>query len=75
MLNKIYLWLGAFAAAFIAVFAIHRDGKQKGRQQVEQQQQKEVIKNVEQAKKVTDDVNRLDDDAVRDRLRDKLKRQ
>lgn len=73
MLNKFYLWAAAIGAALLAVFSIHRDGRQKGKQQVEQERQKEVIKNVETAKKVTDDVNRLTTDAKRQRLRDKIK--
>ena len=73
-MSKVYAYLAAIVAALLGLFTIFSKGKSQGKQEVKQEQQEKVIENVKKAKKVVDDNNKLTNDAVRNELRDKLKR-
>lgn len=74
MISKLYLWLGSIAAVILAIIGIRTHAKSQGKQEARQQQQQKVVENVKEAKQVKDDIARIDDDSVRRRLRERIKR-
>lgn len=73
-MSKVYTYLAAIGAALLGLFTIFYKGKSEGKQEVEQEHKEKVLENVKKAKEVVDDNNKLTNDAVRNELRDKLKR-
>lgn len=75
MLNKLYIYGGIFIAAVLAFLGIKAKAKSDGKAEAKQEQINEVVKNVKEAKQVKDDVAKLPDTDVRDKLRKHAKRQ
>lgn len=74
MINKLYLWLAAIAAALSGFFVLQKKAERKGEEQAEKKHTEKVIQNVEKAKHVENKINAMPVDDVRQRLRDKLKK-
>lgn len=73
MISKLYLWLAGILAVIATFAGVRHQAKSQGKKEAIVEQQNQVIKNVIEAKKVTDFNANITTDAKRDRLRDKLK--
>lgn len=74
MLNKLYIYGGIFISAVLAFLRIKSKAKSEGKHEAKQEQINEVVENVKEAKQVKDDVAKLPDSDVRDKLRKRAKR-
>ena len=74
MLNKLYLYGGIFLAAVLAFLGIKAKAKSDGKADAKQEQINEVVENVKEAKQVKDNIAKLPDADVRDKLRKHAKR-
>lgn len=73
-MSKLYAYLLAFGGALLGLFTLFHKGKSEGKKEVKQEQLQESLKNVQKVKEITDSNNRLGDDDIRDKLRNKLER-
>lgn len=67
--GKVAGWLGLLGGLALAVLALLRVGRRQGRAQAEQKQTKADLSAVEVGRDAAETIERLDDDAVRDRAR------
>lgn len=66
-------WLGLLGALALAVLALLQVGRRQGREQAEQKQAKADMAAVEVSRDAAETIERLDDAAVRDRARKRLR--
>ncbi|MHC3921521.1 hypothetical protein [Alcaligenes nematophilus] len=62
-------WLGLLGGLALAALALLQVGRRQGRTQAEKKQTKAVMAAVEVGRDAAETIERLDDDAVRDRAR------
>ncbi|MCR4143498.1 hypothetical protein [Alcaligenes faecalis] len=67
--GKVAGWLGLLGGLVLAALALLRVGRRQGRVQAEQKQTKADMTAVEVGRDAAETIERLDDDAVRDRAR------
>jgi len=67
--GKVAGWLGLLGGLVLAALALLRVGRRQGRVQAEQKQTKAYMTAVEVGRDAAETIERLDDDAVRDRAR------
>ncbi|MFC3863704.1 hypothetical protein [Alcaligenes aquatilis] len=67
--QRIAGWLGLLGGLIIAALALLQVGRRQGRAQAEQKQTKADMAAVEVGRDAAETIERLDDDAVRDRAR------
>ncbi|ATH99968.1 Uncharacterised protein [Alcaligenes faecalis] len=67
--HRIVGWLGLLGGLIIAALALLQVGRRQGRAQAEQKQTKADMAAVEVGRDAAETIERLDDDAVRDRAR------
>ena len=67
--GKVAGWLGLLGGLAIAALALLHVGRRQGRAQAEQKQTKADMAAVEVGRDAAETIERLDDDAVRDRAR------
>lgn len=67
--GKVAGWLGQLGGLAIAALALLHVGRRQGRAQAEQKQTKADMAAVEVGRDAAETIERLDDDAVRDRAR------
>lgn len=67
--QRIAGWLGLLGGLVIAALALLQVGRRQGRAQAEQKQEKADMAAVEVSRDAAETIERLDDDAVRDRAR------
>ena len=72
-MHRIYTYLAIAGTILLALFGIHRSGKQSGKQQAEAKTNEQILQNAKEAKAVKDTVAGMSDDAVRKRLREKYR--
>ncbi|MBY6346523.1 hypothetical protein E5C31_11175 [Providencia rettgeri] len=67
--EKVAGWLGLLGGLILAALALLQIGRRQGRAQAEQKQTKADMAAVEVGRDAAETIERLDDDAVRDRAR------
>lgn len=70
---RIWPYIAAIGAAFVAVRAIRQSGKAAGRAEVEREQDKAIIEGMKNAREARDEIDAMDDSAVRDRARQRMR--
>lgn len=71
--GKVAGWLGLLGGLAIAALALLHVGRRQGRAQAEQKQEKADLAAVEVSRDAAETIERLDDDAVRDRARKRMR--
>lgn len=71
--GKVAGWLGLLGGLILAALALLQVGRRQGRAQAEQKQTKADIAAVEVSRDAAETIERLDDDAVRDRARQRMR--
>jgi len=71
---KVWPYLAAAGAILAGLFAVRQSGKTAGRQEVRAKQNEETIKAMEAAREAHAEIDALGDDAVRDRARQRMRR-
>ncbi len=71
--SRVAGWLGLLGGLAIATLALLQVGRRQGRVQAEQKQTKADMAAVEVGRDAAETIERLDDDAVRDRARKRLR--
>lgn len=71
--GKVAGWLGLLGGLALAALALLQVGRRQGRAQAEQKQTKADIAAVEVGRDAAETIERLDDDAVRDRARKRMR--
>lgn len=71
--SRIAGWLGLLGGLIIAALALLYVGRRQGRAQAEQKQTKADMAAVEVSRDAAETIERLDDDAVRDRARQRMR--
>ncbi|ULH08244.1 hypothetical protein [Alcaligenes faecalis] len=71
--QRIAGWLGLLGGLVLAALALLHVGRRQGRAQAEQKQTKADMAAVEVGRDAAEAVERLDDDAVRDRARQRMR--
>ena len=66
-------WLGMLGGLIIAALALLQVGRRQGRKWTEQKQEEADMAAVEVGRDATGTIERLDDDAVRDRARQRMR--
>ena len=66
-------WLGLLGGLVIATLALLQVGRRQGRAQAEQKQYEADISAVEVGRDAAETIERLDDDAVRDHARQRMR--
>ncbi|QBH21078.1 hypothetical protein EYC51_17150 [Alcaligenes faecalis] len=73
LFSKLAGWLGLLGGLALAALALLQVGRRQGRAQAEQKQTKADMAAVEVSKNAAETIERLDDDAVRDRARQRMR--
>ena len=71
--GKVAGWLSLLGGLVIAALALLQIGRRQGRAQAEQRQTKADMAAVEVGRDAVETIERLDDDAVRDRARQRMR--
>lgn len=71
---RVWPYIAAAGAILAGLFAVRQSGKAAGRQEVQAKQNEETIKAMEAAREAHAEIDALDDDAVRDRARQRMRR-
>lgn len=71
--QRIAGWLGLLGGLILAALALLQVGRRQGRAQAEQKQTKADMAAVEVGRDAAETIERLDDDAVRDRARQRMR--
>lgn len=71
--GKVAGWLGLLGGLILAALALLQVGRRQGRAQAEQKQTKADMAAVEVGRDAVETIERLDDDAVRDRARQRMR--
>lgn len=71
--NRVAGWLGLLSGLIIAALALLQVGRRQGRAQAERKQEKADIAAVEVSRDAAETIERMDDDAVRDRARKRMR--
>ena len=71
--NRIAGWLSLLGGLIIAALALLQVGRRQGRTQAEQKLEKADMAAVEVSRDAAERIERLDDDAVRDRARQRMR--
>ncbi|CAM5442953.1 hypothetical protein AFAE65S_02829 [Alcaligenes phenolicus] len=71
--KRIAGWLGLLGGLILAALALLNVGRRQGRVQAEQKQTKADMAAVEVGRDAAETIERLDDDAVRDRARQRMR--
>ncbi len=71
--KRIAGWLGLLGGLVLAALALLQVGRRQGRAQAEQKQTKADMATVEVGRDAAETIERLDDDAVRDRARKRMR--
>ena len=71
--KRIAGWLGLLGGLVLAALALLQVGRRQGRAQAEQKQTKADMAAVEVGRDAAETIERLDDDAVRDRARKRMR--
>lgn len=71
--GKVAGWLGVLGGLALAALALLQVGRRQGRAQAEQKQTKADMAAVEVGRDAAETIERLDDDAVRDRARKRMR--
>lgn len=71
--NRVAGWLGLLSGLIIAALALLQVGRRQGRAQAEQKQEKADMTAVEVGRDAAETIERLGDDAVRDRARKRMR--
>ncbi|WP_336971899.1 hypothetical protein [Alcaligenes sp. PF14] len=71
--KRIAGWLGLLGGLILAALALLNVGRRQGRVQAEQKQTKADMAAVEVGRDAAETIERLDDDAVRDRARKRMR--
>ncbi len=71
--EKVAGWLGLLGGLILAALALLNVGRRQGRAQAEQKQTKADMAAVEVGRDAAETIERLDDDAVRDRARQRMR--
>lgn len=71
--GKVAGWLGLLGGLALAVLALLQVGQRQGRAQAEQRQTKADLSAVEVGREAAETIERLGDDAVRDRARQRMR--
>lgn len=66
-------WLGLLGGLALAALALLQVGRRQGREQAEQKQTKADMAAVEVSRDAAETIERLDDDAVRNRARQRMR--
>ena len=71
--EKVTGWLGLLGGLILAALALLNVGRRQGRAQAEQKQTKADMAAVEVGRDAAETIEHLDDDAVRDRARQRMR--
>jgi len=71
--EKVAGWLGLLGGLILAALALLNVGRRQGRVQAKQKQTKADMAAVEVGRDAAETIERLDDDAVRDRARQRMR--
>lgn len=71
--GKVAGWLGLLGGLVIATLALLQVGRRQGRAQAEQKQYEADLSAVEVGRDAAETIERLDDDAVRDHARQRMR--
>ncbi|QRF90304.1 hypothetical protein CLH39_08725 [Alcaligenes faecalis] len=71
--GKVAGWLGLLGGLILAALALLQVGRRQGRAQARQQQTKADMAAVEVGRDAAETIERLDDNAVRDRARQRMR--
>ncbi|MBH0312400.1 hypothetical protein I7E32_18690 [Alcaligenes faecalis] len=71
--EKVAGWLGLLGGLILAALALLNVGRRQGRVQAKQKQTKADMDAVEVGRDAAETIERLDDDAVRDRARQRMR--
>lgn len=71
--GKVAGWLGLLGGLALAALALLQVGRRQGRAQAEQKQTKADMAAVEVGRDAAETIERMDDDAVRDRARERMR--
>ncbi|MCH1880942.1 hypothetical protein MJ863_15260 [Alcaligenes ammonioxydans] len=71
--GKVAGWLGLLGGLILAALALLQVGRRQGRAQARQQQTKADLSAVEVGRDAAETIERLDDDAVRNRARQRMR--
>ncbi len=73
LFSRLAGWLGLLGGLALAALALLQVGRRQGRVQAEQKQTKADMAAVEVGRDAAETIERLDDDAVRDRARKRMR--
>ena len=73
LLEKVVGWLSLLGGLVLAGLALFHVGRRQGRAQAEQEQSRADMTAVELSRNAAETIERLDDDAVRDRARKRMR--
>lgn len=71
--GRVWPYVAAVGAILAGLFAMRQSGKVAGRQEAQAKQNEETIKAMEAAREAHAEIDALDDDAVRDRARERMR--
>ncbi|NYT59414.1 hypothetical protein H0A65_10835 [Alcaligenaceae bacterium] len=71
--GRVWPYIALVAAAFAAFFGIRQAGKAAGRAEAKAEQAEATIKGMEDAREARAEIDSLDDAAVRDRARQRMR--
>ncbi|MFA1603145.1 hypothetical protein ACDW82_05745 [Alcaligenes faecalis] len=71
--GKVAGWLGLLGGLVLTALALLQVGRRQGRAQAEQRQTKADMDAVEVGRDAAETIERMDDDAVRDRARERMR--
>ncbi|KAA0910696.1 hypothetical protein [Pusillimonas sp. ANT_WB101] len=72
-LSKVWGWLLLIGAIIAGLFAVRQSGKTAGKQEAKAQQAEATIRGMEANREARVEIDSLDDDAIRDRARQRMR--
>lgn len=73
LLGRIWPYIAVVGAVLAGLFAVRQSGRAAGKQEVETKQAEATIKGMEAAREARNEIDSLDDAAVRDRARQRMR--
>lgn len=73
LISRVWLYVAGAAGVFIGLLYARQTGKSAGRREAEAKQAKATLKGVKDAREARSEIDALDDAAVRDRARQRMR--
>lgn len=74
LISEIWPYIVGLAGIVAGLFYARQSGKEAGRREVEKQKVEQVLKGIQDAREARSEIDAMDDDAVRDRARQRMRK-